>query len=819
MSMLATDETLISSHAEAMDVGAELRLGIDLHRQGRPLEAEQRLQRVLQQDPGSFDALHLLGVIAAQTGRTFRAVDLISQAISRNSNVVTAHLNLALALKELGRPDEAVASLKRAIALRPDLAAAHVSLSAVFIDMKRFDSALECAERALAVGGNSMSAQLNRAAALRGLGRLEESLEGYDRAIAMAAESASAWMLRGHVLMDLARAEQALASYQQALALAPDSAEAPSSCGWALLQLNRPREALACYEHALRQGASSAAVHANRAAVYLALHRPEPALACCEQALQLRPDLFEAHFNRGAALHALHRHAAAREALEQALSLRPRSAAAHCELGNVCREMDERRAAHESYRRTLEIEPDNPSARLGLLLVTIPVIPGSREEVDRSRLELAAELSRFDAWVLARQSLDEPVVVGMAQPFYLAYQERANRDLLTRWGTLVTGLMERWAQRVLAPAARPAVTSDFRVRVGIVTSHAYRHSVFRALLQGWLEHLDRDRIHVTVFHLGVSQDVATAAARRQAEWVDCSSSSLPERIGEIRSRNIEVLIYPEVGMDGGTFQLASLRIAPHQIVAWGHPETTGLPTMDYFLSAAAFEPAAAEHNYSEKLVALPGVGCYYEPFGISGTGDRDELAIAPNVPVLLSAGTPYKYAAERDAVLVEIARELGECRIVLFEASQQTLSARVLARLQARFRDAGLDPARYLLMLPWLSVDRFFGLMRHADVYLDTLGFSGFNTVMQAVECELPIVAFEGRFMRGRFASGVLRSLGLDELVAGNEAEYVRQAVALARDGELRERVRARLRSQRQQLYRNRAAIDAMTEFINALPR
>jgi protein O-GlcNAc transferase len=109
--------------------------------------------------------------------------------------------------------------------------------------------------------------------------------------------------------------------------------------------------------------------------------------------------------------------------------------------------------------------------------------------------------------------------------------------------------------------------------------------------------------------------------------------------------------------------------------------------------------------------------------------------------------------------------------------------------------------------------------MRIADVYLDTQGFSRFNTVMQAVECELPVVAYEGRFMRGRFASGILRYIGLDELVSRDDAEYVRTAVALAQSKELRESVRARLRSGRQRLYRDRAAVDALTDFITALPR
>jgi protein O-GlcNAc transferase len=280
-----------------------------------------------------------------------------------------------------------------------------------------------------------------------------------------------------------------------------------------------------------------------------------------------------------------------------------------------------------------------------------------------------------------------------------------------------------------------------------------------------------------------------------------------------------VLLYPEVGMDGMTLELASLRLARHQVASWGHPETTGLPTIDYFLSAAAFEPADADHAYSERLIRLPGLGCCCEPQGIEPAAGADWPGLTPGVPLLLCAGLPYKYAPEYDSVLIGIVRELGPCQIVFFEAPQDGLSRRLLARLEAGFRTAGLDPRESLRLVPWMSLGGFAALMRRADIYLDSPGFSGFNTAMQAIECGLPIVAYEGRFMRGRFASGILRTLGLEELVAQSAADYVRHAVALARDPQRRTAIRERLAAGRHRLYRNRAAADALTEFLTSLPR
>jgi predicted O-linked N-acetylglucosamine transferase (SPINDLY family) len=758
---------------------------VELLREGRLAEARACLDQLLQRDPDHFEALHLGGVLAAQTGAL----------------------------------EEAAAQLQRALGVRPDVAAAYVNLGAVLVDLKRFDTALACAERALALQPESVPALLNRAAALRGLGRFAEACASYERVLAHDADSVRALCLLADTLIEIGSPASALASYGRAAQLVPDSADAHAGCGMALLQLERPREALACYQRALSLDGYRAVLHANCAVAQLALGRAADALGECDQALRLEADLFEAQLNRAAALLALHRCGAAVAAYDRALALRPQSTVALCGRGQACREMADRPAALESYRSALELEPENAVARVGGLVTAIPVIPSSRAEVDASRLELEMELRRFDAWISAAPALNEPDIVARAPPFYLAYQDRDNRELTRAVGSLATRLMARWASRTAAVMPPPRAAPDRRVRLGFVTAHAYEHSVFRALLKGWLECLDRDRIHTTVLDVGTVRGPATDLARARADWVDCSARSLRECVGEICRRDLDALIYPEIGMDGRTYQLASLRLARHQIAAWGHPETTGLATMDYFLSSEAFDSTGSEQYYSEKLVRLPGIGCCYEPCEIGESPAHERPELPAGVPVLVSAGTPYKYAPEHDSVLVEIARALHRCCIVLFESTQPELTTRVLERLRTSFRSAGLDPDQYLLLLPWLSLEGFHGLMRRADVYLDTLGFSGFNTVMQAVECRLPIVAYEGRFLRGRFASGVLRCLGLGELVATSQAEYVRLAVKLARDGELRERVRLRLAGEGPFLYRNRAAVDSLSDFLTNLPR
>jgi predicted O-linked N-acetylglucosamine transferase (SPINDLY family) len=267
-------------------------------------------------------------------------------------------------------------------------------------------------------------------------------------------------------------------------------------------------------------------------------------------------------------------------------------------------------------------------------------------------------------------------------------------------------------------------------------------------------------------------------------------------------------------------KLASLRLAPVQAATWGHPETTGLPTVDYYLSAEYLEPAGAEENYTEHLIKLPGLGVCYEALPVPEIEvDLAKLGIERSRPILLNPGTSFKFSPHYDWVYVAIARRLGDCQLIFFTGRETLLADKVRQRIERAFRASGMDGSRYVRFLPWLTRADFHGLMRKADVFLDPIGFSGFNTAIQAVECGLPIVTREGRFMRGRLAGAVLERMGVGELVVKTEEQYVELAVKLASDADYRERVRGRLRERLGALYNDIAPVRALEGFLEQVVR
>ncbi|MET0383026.1 MAG: hypothetical protein ABW032_06345, partial [Burkholderiaceae bacterium] len=346
------------------------------------------------------------------------------------------------------------------------------------------------------------------------------------------------------------------------------------------------------------------------------------------------------------------------------------------------------------------------------------------------------------------------------------------------------------------------------------------HSVWNAITQGWVRHLDRARFDVSIFQLERGSDDETARARRDAQRFIDAPTTLQSWAQAIADAQLDVLIYPEIGMHPLTTRLAATRLAPVQAAAWGHPMTTGLPTLDLYLSAQALEPPEAGAHYSERLVALPGLGVCVQPLRpIAVAPDLASLGLAADEPLLLCPGTPFKYQPTSDAVWAALAARLqarGGGRLVFFRSHRAGMSAQVEHRMRRAFAAAGVDYGRTVAWIPALDRERFFGLMRRATLMLDTIGFSGINTALQGLECDLPVVAFEGEFMRGRLASGPLRLLGLDELVATSPAEFVDIAMRLIDDDARRAHLKREIGHRRSRLFDDLAPVRALEDVLIA---
>ncbi len=672
----------------------------------------------------------------------------------------------------------AIAGYERVLALDPANFDALYFLGVIALQSGNAQQAIDLFLRALGLQPDAHPAFQQLGMAYRAVGRNADAAIQFAHAIAIAPDYALARESLARLHYDEGRLEEAANEFGIVARLLPDSASGQINLGTALGRLGRYDDALACYGNALANDPKHADALLNSAQVLVKLGRAAEAV----------------------------------DRFRMLLAQHPKSTNAYYQAGCLFYSQGLRTEAQAAFAQALKLDPQHPEARWASTMAKLPLAYGPDEVPAQFRGLFAESIVRLDDWFDEQRTPLGHRAVGNQQPFYLAFHDLNNVALLTRYGDLCARLMRAWhpdgPNRSRRSASGP-------IRLAIVSGFFYDQSVWTALVRGWCAHLDRRRIEVHLLYTGEVSDAQTALARSQATSMQSGLDGLAQWVQAIERLEPDVVLYPEIGMDTMCAKLASLRLAPVQVAAWGHPETTGLPTIDYFLSAESFEPPDGEANYREQLTTLPNLGCYYDPLAPpEDVPQWDSLGIEPDIPRLICAGTPYKYFPEHDHIFVEIARHLGRCLFLFFIDMAPRLSQQIEERLERTFGRSGLVASNYVRFLPRQTRPAFFGIMRNCDVYLDTIGFSGFNSAMQAVECGLPIVTQEGQFMRGRLAAGVLKRIGMDALVAHDSAAYVNTAIQLCKDPRYRRDTVERIATQKNVLFRDVAPVRALEIFL-----
>jgi CRISPR-associated protein Csy1 len=317
-----------------------------------------------------------------------------------------------------------------------------------------------------------------------------------------------------------------------------------------------------------------------------------------------------------------------------------------------------------------------------------------------------------------------------------------------------------------------------------------------------------------VYHTAAVSDAFTQRISRSCERFVALNAGTRHAAQTLLADELDVLVHPEVGMSSMTYVLAAMRLAPVQCAGWGHPVTTGSDAIDYYLTCGEMEPPGAEDHYVERLVRLPGLGVDYAMPEPPPPLTREKLRLPAEGRLYVCAQSLFKIHPEMDALFADIVAADANASLVFFQATAAATTEQFASRLQKAIASRGVAPRGQLKFLPRLAGPQFRGALALADVVLDTGRWSGGNTSLDAFASGSAVVALPGRFMRGRQTAAMLSAMGLGELVASSPEDYVRIALAVARDDERNARSRREIVQRRGVLFDRHDAVDA---FENAL--
>jgi predicted O-linked N-acetylglucosamine transferase (SPINDLY family) len=293
---------------------------------------------------------------------------------------------------------------------------------------------------------------------------------------------------------------------------------------------------------------------------------------------------------------------------------------------------------------------------------------------------------------------------------------------------------------------------------------------------------------------------------------------LPPGVGPalqaVAQLGLDVLYYPDVGMNALTYSLAFSRLAPVQCASWGHPVTTGLPTMDYFLSSRDLDAEGAEEHYTEKLIRLSRLGVVYDrPEPPAPPLEREAYGLPADAHLYTCPQTLFKFHPQFDPLLGEILRRDPAGVLVVIEGKYPHWNEMLLARFHRTIPDV----CPRIRWLSRLSRPDYLRLLTVADVMLDPIHFGGGNSSYEGLALGVPIVTWPSAFLRGRLTATMYRQMGFTDLAVHNAGDYVERAVRLGTEPDYREEVRRQLQERSGVLYGDLGVVRELEEVLLAM--
>ena len=744
-------------------------LALDLIDQGNAAEASGEISKALQcyheaisADPVCAQSHMCLGIALYVSGNAGAAIVAHRQAIALEPSLAAAHFNLGLAYLETSDDAQAAAEFRASLALRNNFPEAWVGLADALEALGNEADALAALDKAIEQRSNYVGALFNVSVLLRRMGRIENAearlreidlQDLFARGLHVETEEVAryvtqtlpddgvSWKVLGAALAVQRKFEPAVTALQRALTILPDDPETHHNLAISLQALARLPEAESSYLRALELKPDYHEAHINLANVLLALNKFAEAESNCRRALELRPDSYAAHSDLGNILEALGRPFEALASYHRALDLNPHYHVAHNNLAASLVTLGRLVDAESSCIRALDLRPDYREAHNNLLFLL-------NYHPDKSPEEVFSVYRSFEA------SFGKP-------------------------------LRNEW---------RPHTNDrqpDRRLRIGYVSPDFRRHAAHH-FIEPLFTHHDKSAVEVFAYaEVAIEDDVSARMKLQVARWTSTCGMDDAQLADRIRADRIDILVDLAGHTRGNRLLAFARKPAPVSVTAIGFGYTTGLSSIDWFLTDEMVVPLGTDGFFSERPWRIP-LCQVYRP--------ADAMGPVSALPALkrgyITFGTLTRAARINHRVIrvwSDILRRVPGSKLRIDSLNFRSNELR--ESLAEQFAAHGIARERLEIGFhspPW-------DVMRAVDITLDCFPQNSGTTLFESLYMGLPFITLTDRVSLGRLGASIAANAGHAEWIAGTEEEYVEKAVGLAADldnlsllrGRLREEMRA----------------------------
>lgn len=860
---------------KATSVGVFNNLGVALLNLGEKEQARQAFSEAKHRAPTELDSHKNLAMLSAQDGDHTAAVDIMNNAVALQPTNGGAWKLLGQLNAESQRGLEAQQAYARALALDPADAQARSALDQ--LDASLGSSASDLPPPAqearslvppttdIRVTGTDADVQflqgvIQQATAAQKAGDYVKSSQLWATATRTQPDSAQLFMSRATSEYWASDMNAAAASYLTAVQLDPANYKARMYAGRAMHESRRYDESRAIFR----------------------------------EAISAEPNNWEGYNMLGSQIMQSQNHTLMEEAVmayTRAGKLQPRDPAPLVNLGHAYREADRLDEARSAYSSAVDMigAPDAVGEFAGRTTLAdglrirmaglLPRVIQSEAAMLSSRGAFIRQLTELAQAEPPLTLADPPTEVGGVITFNLNYMglndrrihrkvaelyERAAPRLLEvaphcyspglsqpvprleveRWtaSTDWSGPREHFRRTVVRDSSGDAARSDRRrVRLGFVSANLKDHTIGK-LFSATVVKLDRRLFDVTVFTFNGPVDRKSTYVHSHNGTTVLLEYKLEAARAAIAAAELDVLFYPDIGLDTLTYFLSFARLAPVQVMTWGHPVTSATHHMDYFVSSEQLEPADGDDEYTETVVRLPHIPISFErpelPADIAAVRARrseyfglgiDAEDAAGKINLYACPQSLFKFHPDFDEAIGRILSADPHGRLVIVHASSTStellqatvnrMSAAVVAATKSGQASVADTPRlQQIIIVPHQSLEDYLRLCGAVDVLLDTFPFGGGNTHYEALSTGTPVITLQTRQMRGRITPALYHRLGIASpqhgLVARSITEYVQLALRMGTDREANAIARNEILARVPALYEDTVGIRELEQWL-----
>ena len=680
-----------------------------------------------------------------------KAEQLYRQAVEADQGLVDGYRNLGALLRQLGRPEEGLVFQRKAVELKPD------------------DPGL----------------QGNLGNVLRDLGHLTESRTAFEKAVSLAPEMSGPHLGLAITLNAMHEHEVVIEKIGSFLETFPTSGN-EKDASQLLLELGNACQQVGNVEDALCYWAKSQELvdDGNNLAVVL-----NTAQVLCGQRDYLKAEkllhpLLKTHHEHPNLLYALGVISKGKGDLEKAydffqkaLEQDPDYAICLNTLGLMLREHGHIHKAKDCFERALKSSPEFGAAmnNLGSVLKDITCYRDALYWLRRGAEQLGENAA-------AHSNVLFTLVGYELEPAKERFEEAK------KYGQLFsTAPYERWRDRVLWPDLHR------KLKIGLISPDFCRHAV-SYFIEPLLEQWSGQHLEITLYAAGEVRDDYSERLKCKADhWRDIQSADDESVIQQIIQDEIDILVDLAGHTAGNRLPVLAHKPAPIQATYLGYYGTTGLETVDYWITddTVHAENEKIDQYSTETIWRLNRGYMSYRP--LDEAPDVSPLPLAKRQHAMLGSFNQSR----------KITQETAENWMVVLQAiptSHLYLKSKNLGeeqeakRIKKLFERLGLAPERLHLHGHSPNVQAHLEQYKNLDLALDTFPYTGCTTTADALWMGVPVLTVAGQSMVSRQAAAVLNAAGHSEWICNSRNELCNKAVELLSDSEKLAQTRQHLR-------------------------